>query len=226
MMLKPEELLLDAVASRYVYPPQFPGFAAEIHSHSLRGCIRGSIVYSPSTSLEFYPSVSPVSPEDRSINEAAMNEVLDMTAEMWSGGRAARSAGFPVVYGANENSVGVLLDVPDDPEHLQYRIKGRRVQQMAWIEDDHRVVMTTLEVVHVDKDSILPHFRTVSRLSLVDGRLLSTTSIVDTYQRVEGFPLPNRRRVFLTTPDGDVYDREIHITNPTLLSIPDVWPDL
>lgn len=223
-MLRPEQLLSDAVAARYVYPSQFPGFAADLHSHSRRGCVRGSIVYSPPDSLEFFPTMRLSSAATPPIVEATLTEVREMMSEMWSGGRPAQSVGFPIVYGADENSVGILLDVPDDPERVQYRVKGRRVQQIAWIEGDDRVTATTLEVLHIEENSVLPRLRTVSRTSVIDGSLISALSIVDTYQQVGGYPAPSQRRVFLTTSDGDVYDREMHFTNPVLLSVPDAVP--
>lgn len=224
-MLRPEELLLDAVATHYVYPPQFPGFAADLHSHSRRGCVRGSIIYSPPDSLELFPTGRHSSPGPPETVSETMLEVEEMMSEMWSGGRPSRSVGLPIAYGADENSVGVLLDVLEDPERIQYRIKGRRVQQIAWVEGDNRIAATTLEVLHVDENSVLPRLTTVSRTSTVDGALISTSSIVDTYQQVGRYPLPAQRRVFSTTSEGDVYDREIHFTNPVLLSIPDTWPD-
>lgn len=224
-MMRPEELLHDAVTARYVYPPDFPGFASEFHSHSQRGCAKGSVIFSPPDLLDFYPATSQNVSERVGAVESALAEAREIVADLWSGGKPARALGFSAVYGSDQNSVGVLIDVPDDPGRIQYRIRGRRVQQMTWIEDDCRVVTTILEVVHIDQESVLPHLKTISRTSLIDGRLISVASIIDTFQRVGGYPVPSQRRVLHTTPDGDTYDREIHFSNPVLLSVPDTWTD-
>lgn len=222
---KAADLLSVAVSAHYVYPPEFPGFSADLHSHSRRGCVRGAVLYSAPISLEFFPETRGGTPSPPAVASAAVKEVDEIVSEMWSGGRPALALGSPIVYGENENSVGVLLSVPDDPTDTQYRVRGGRVQQIAWMEGHERVAVTTLEVIQADADSILPHVRMVSRTSESDGRLIATSSIVDTYQYVAGFPVPRERRVFVSTDDGGVYDREIHFSHPTLLSVPDVWRD-
>ena len=217
-------MLEEAVSEAYLYPLEFPGFVADVHSHGDGHCVQGSVICSPPGTVEFYPTGRSSAAAAKGCVREALRDFKNMVTGLWSGGRAARSLGFVVEYGGSTNTLGVLLSAIDDPAGTQYRIRNRRIQQVTWLESDARVVETIQQVFRVGDAGVVPAVRSVSYSSASDQRLSRVETVFDTYQRVDRFPVPTHRRTFVTASER-VRVREVHLSRVELLTVPEPWSE-
>ena len=208
---KADALFAEAVAQRASWRG-LPGFTAQLEGWLDGRTFTGTVTVKSDGSVNIKSDDASAKPwlQDQ-LHSLVMHRIATPTSD--SGKKVPN---FHLVNEPQGHILGKLITVEDGQMASSYRIKDRQILVVNRRFGNRNMTINILENETNPDGNILPHSYIVQYWDAATGRLLSTETIQERWQRVGSWDLPASHSV-TTASDGGLSVRSVRFTRPTLL---------
>lgn len=202
-----DELLADAFAHRYRYPPRHPGFSAACRFRDEHGELDALVAMTSASDVRAVPAIE-VGVTQRAWLE---QDLRSFARTLWGHDYRANEGRFPKELDDDPNPLGPRVILLDDPHQATFRVRKHRITMATRREG------TLLHSVRIDRWHVRPDGRWLPAQWTAEiwddalGKPLVSERYWDLYWPVGGELVPQLRRVDATDDLGVTVGRSINL---------------
>jgi hypothetical protein len=205
-------LFKEAIAHRAAWR-NLPGFSAEI-SGSLDGRpFAGRVTVDGNGSVDIKTDDPAAKPW---LQDQLDSLVMHRQPPPETGDSASRGPQFRLAREPEDHPLGTLITVEGGQMASSYRIKDRQILVVNRLMGKRNMTITVLDNQTNREGQFLPRSYVVHYWDTASGRLQSTETVLERWQRVGSWDLPAEHSV-LTASDGGLSIRSVRLSKLTLL---------
>jgi hypothetical protein len=207
-------LFRAALAQRAAWR-NFPGFSAEIQGWLDGRAFGGSVKVAPDGTVEVKTDDPAAKPW---LQDQLESMVMHRQPPPAADSASTQGPRLQLVDESDEHPLGKLIAVEGGRMASSYRIKDHQILVVNRRMGNRNMTITVLDNETNLEGQFLPHSYVVQYWDAATGRLLSTETIQERWQRVSGYDLPAMHSV-LSASDAGLSVRSVRFSNPHVLEL-------